>query len=453
MDPQSARANGGNEEPGQAGVDNSQESSPRAKLQKKRPRVSSYPDSSHPAPQQKRPHGAAHGTANSKPFGAGGASASQAANPSSMPPASAESTSKAAIQQLSTSAPKGPPPPEVLVSDVVFRLRNAPCVPLQQPMEVACMTRDADRKWHYGDHSGYGTLNDNCGKRGTDLNVGFDEFERKWTPPIPDSLEHVLHALRAASFNRKPTVVAWRGILTKIMCAPFLRRDTFQIAAWKCDGVLYLSNRETPEKMAEDKNMGRRQKKFMYYGYKFEEVMTREPGHESESRDVDPANCYCRVFKTRIGDKMLVGAAEMDCCDTRRRDIELKVTRLLETPSNVRSFERFKLLKWYCQSFLSGVPLILVGFRDDEGHLRKMQFLRTLDIPKGLKEGHWDPNMCVKFLDSTLSWLMRMVPDCPKDRVNQQPVHLLETTIAGGLQLRTTDRIPDEVFEDTSIYL
>ena len=51
---------------------------------------------------------------------------------------------------------------------------------------------------------------------------------------------------------------------------------------------------------------------------------------------------------------------------------------------------RFKLLKWWVQSFLIGVPKIVCGFRDDSGIVQKLETFRTLDIPKQLqvrKEG------------------------------------------------------------------
>lgn len=46
---------------------------------------------------------------------------------------------------------------------------------------------------------------------------------------------------------------------------------------------------------------------------------------------------------------------------------------------------RFKLLKWWVQSFLIGVPKIVCGFRDDSGIVQKLETFRTLDIPKQLQ--------------------------------------------------------------------
>ena len=53
----------------------------------------------------------------------------------------------------------------------------------------------------------------------------------------------------------------------------------------------------------------------------------------------------------------------------------------METASQVARFERDKLLKWWAQSFAVGVRRIIVGFRDDDGAVRKLQTLETLKLP------------------------------------------------------------------------
>jgi hypothetical protein len=40
---------------------------------------------------------------------------------------------------------------------------------------------------------------------------------------------------------------------------------------------------------------------------------------------------------------------------------------VIATERDRTSFERYKLLKFWSQSFLAGVPRVVVGFRDDEG--------------------------------------------------------------------------------------
>ena len=43
---------------------------------------------------------------------------------------------------------------------------------------------------------------------------------------------------------------------------------------------------------------------------------------------------------------------------------------------------RFKLLKWWLQSFLLGVETIICGFRDDDGIVREIKTYNTHDLPK-----------------------------------------------------------------------
>ncbi len=48
---------------------------------------------------------------------------------------------------------------------------------------------------------------------------------------------------------------------------------------------------------------------------------------------------------------------------------------------------RHKLMKWWAQSFLVGIPRIICGFRDDEGIVRSMQTFRTSEIPRETQVG------------------------------------------------------------------
>jgi len=73
-------------------------------------------------------------------------------------------------------------------------------------------------------------------------------------------------------------------------------------------------------------------------------------------------------------------SAEMDCAlqDERQPQckqgppqmglmVELKTSRQIENDRMRFSFQRYKMLSWWIQSFLAGVPRITVGWRDDDG--------------------------------------------------------------------------------------
>lgn len=62
-------------------------------------------------------------------------------------------------------------------------------------------------------------------------------------------------------------------------------------------------------------------------------------------------------------------------------------------------YER-KLLKFWAQSFLLGVPKIIVGFRDQHGIVHRLEELETASIPGKVKKvgrASWDGNICINF--------------------------------------------------------
>ena len=46
---------------------------------------------------------------------------------------------------------------------------------------------------------------------------------------------------------------------------------------------------------------------------------------------------------------------------------------------------RFKLIKWWIQSFLVGIPEIISGYRDDNGIVHRLESLQTMKIPDMIK--------------------------------------------------------------------
>lgn len=86
--------------------------------------------------------------------------------------------------------------------------------------------------------------------------------------------------------------------------------------------------------------------------------------------------------------------------------VELKTSAEIRTQKDEFRFER-KLHKFWIQSFLLGVPRIIVGFRsnDAEGRLLRVQEFETTKIPamvrnQGMRT--WDSNVCINFADGFL---------------------------------------------------
>lgn len=83
------------------------------------------------------------------------------------------------------------------------------------------------------------------------------------------------------------------------------------------------------------------------------------------------------------------------------------------------NFER-KLLKFWIQSFLLGVPRIIVGFRSRDGILQRVEDMDVASIPDTIarRGRQWDGNICTNFAASFLgceSCLSRRYAKCRKE--------------------------------------
>lgn len=81
--------------------------------------------------------------------------------------------------------------------------------------------------------------------------------------------------------------------------------------------------------------------------------------------------------------------------------VELKTSADIR-PGNTRDVENFhrKLLKFWLQSFLLGVPRIIVGFRTHQGILSKVEEIQTETIPDTIarqQKPAWNGDMCINF--------------------------------------------------------
>jgi len=84
--------------------------------------------------------------------------------------------------------------------------------------------------------------------------------------------------------------------------------------------------------------------------------------------------------------------------------VELKTTADIRSDRDMDNFER-KLLKYWIQSFLLGVPKIIVGYRSRDGVLLKVQEMETSSIPATVQrrgKAGWDGNVCINFASAFL---------------------------------------------------
>ncbi|KAJ1893114.1 decapping endonuclease targeting mRNA, partial [Coemansia sp. IMI 209127] len=243
---------------------------------------------------------------------------------------------------------------------------------------------------------------------------------------IDSLLTSLCHAQKQAADPRllQSDFVLFRGMLTRMFITPYCLRDSWAMNATRLGSTIYIEDDLSPEKLAEQEDVGDAHRKLQYAGYRFESLCTlnESPDRLSpekleaeiqnrQTRVVNTNAEYCSIFRTRLGQHSIISGAEIDCIDGEkpaefptRRYRELKTAYVLDTEHRIEIFRRHKLLKFWAQSFISGTPVVTVGYRDKDGMLRKVEDIRTQDIPRMVwgKPKMWEPSICMNFANELL---------------------------------------------------
>ncbi|RDI86536.1 Nitrogen regulatory protein [Venturia inaequalis] len=255
---------------------------------------------------------------------------------------------------------------------------------------------------------------------GANLSDGFETFKN-----LDDTKDDHLDALlKAIIHHEKQTgkrcqtdIVSWRGMITKIMSAPYDKFDGFSMNATSFQGTVFieedhdakLARRQAQNQQQRQQRRGQFDPDLMsYWGYKFEalallpdpfDATSREFIENRENEVVSNYEQYCSVVQTGIGSAGLIIGGEVDgiwdCRPENPEDtinwVELKTSQEIFSEADNVKFER-KLNKFWIQSFLLGVPKIIVGFRSKDGILQRIQELNTQKIPGQVKRAgaSWD---------------------------------------------------------------
>jgi RAT1-interacting protein len=261
--------------------------------------------------------------------------------------------------------------------------------------------------------------------------------------------------------------------LNKIFLTPYNPHEDWEVGVERRgDGVLLLHVRETARKRASEANRDERGQRMAYWGYKFEQLstLTEEQGAEAQrdkaalgggyrvpsptdagsydhlyppnelcelralydaegrggssagdgpraanDASVNANEEFCSIVQLSIENMKLLMAAEIDCVAAKQGNssggyVELKTTKQLSTAHDTEVFERHKLLKFWLQSFLAGVPSIVVGFRDDGGVVRELKTYETRVVHRIVRpKGYWDTTACFNFGKGVLDWVRKEV--------------------------------------------
>ncbi|KAL8848678.1 MAG: hypothetical protein Q9221_006287 [Calogaya cf. arnoldii] len=310
---------------------------------------------------------------------------------------------------------------------------------IRRPKEIAFFSYDDAHEFYLDDRSLRYYYPPTIG---ADLSEGFDSFQQldDTADDHLDSLLKTIIDLETRTGEKcQADLITWRGMMTKIMAIPF---DMFN--GIPCKTALLIVScliKPTVDSFIEENHAHKLQSRdaqhhqvsrpgsasqdlMSYWGYKFETLALIPAPWAETSRDyiesredlvVNNYAQYCSVVRTGIGKSKLILGGEVDALwdakPSRTDDpinwVELKTAATPLCDRDVLKYER-KLLKFWIQSFLLGVPRIIVGFRSKDGILQSLEELETSQIPRLVKQrgkGTWDGNSCINFTATFLDWL------------------------------------------------
>ncbi|KAK7463369.1 decapping endonuclease targeting mRNA [Stygiomarasmius scandens] len=259
-------------------------------------------------------------------------------------------------------------------------LRSTKATPFQLPTQIISFSYTPEHVLEFND-SALRYFSDP--PLGAQLGYGYERWirrpeERGRIDSLLKAFDRVKHGGKCPVNLDDVGVVSWRGVMTRILTAPYEDREGWEMNVMFVNGTMYLEEHLTGAKIADKNNVEPRHRKMMYYGYAFESFSTSEnpPGRGSAQStasrshptaplgwggDVDTNVQWCSVVRTKLGDIRLVIGGEVDCVRGKYTGntntfVELKTSMNIRNANDEAKFEK-KLLKFYFQSFLLGVPV------------------------------------------------------------------------------------------------
>ncbi|KAK1799435.1 hypothetical protein P4O66_007664 [Electrophorus voltai] len=311
----------------------------------------------------------------------------------------------------------------------------------KQPVEVGFFSLDSERNF-FNDSRQLRYYVEPGKSPNFSLRDGYHDRFIKRDEGVKEGLDHMLRWIlenrtklqsknSASSCALGVDFVTWRGHLTKLLTTPYETQEGWLLAASKFGGTIYISEVETEAARVNRESRTERHKEMMYWGFKFEQYICADDmnGVPDQGGVVNTNEAFCTVVQTRLSDHKLLFSGEVDCRDKDPRIpapacyIELKTSAEICTPKQRSNFHRYKLLKWWAQSFLPGVPQIIAGFRDQDGIVVAVETFHISNISQLIKNEYncWKPTVCMNFCSDFLSFVKSVVKED-----NPRLVHLFE---------------------------
>ncbi|KAI4724211.1 rai1 protein [Aureobasidium sp. EXF-10728] len=343
---------------------------------------------------------------------------------------------------------------------------------IKKPTEFAFFSYDSDHKLKPLDNESlkyyYPPFFNVPGHQDTrfpvDLSKGYNSFRQRddsGDEHLDGLLDTLVEAERRSGQKTEVNLVTWRGMMTRILTAPYEMEDGFEMNATcfqvrisskaidfanlanvfcraQCRQYLlssisaknhaYKAASKEAQKARFSRNRGPPQDMAMFWGYKFETLSllnkpwgetTREEIEGREDEVVDNYAQYCSICRTEIGGASMVIGGEVDGvlgykpddAQAPARWVELKTSKQPEHERDRWVLDK-KLLKFWAQSFLLNVPKIIIGFRSRDGKLLNIEELSTQQIPSKIQQQgtyKWNGNICINFTGQFLDFLKQTI--------------------------------------------
>ncbi|VBB76221.1 Putative Protein RAI1 [Podospora comata] len=328
----------------------------------------------------------------------------------------------------------------------VIRLTAATTqAPVKRPREFTCFSYDKNHNLRLDDSSIKWYYPPQPPALPANLSAGFDKFDKHDSQD-----EHLDSLLTAIAHHEQQTnqpidakFVTWRGMMTKFLIAPYPYDDDdgFEMNATLFQDCIFIEENWVfaAEKKAKQ-NSGWKgpisQEEMTFWGYKFETLATIPRPWAETSREVienrgdevvSNKEQYCSVVRSEIGGKVLCFGGEVDAIwDMKPKEpgakinwVELKTSKVIQSPRDKFQFNK-KLMKFWAQSFLLGVPKIVVGWRDKKGMLVSCEEYETKEIDERVRRERdggqwpWMPWVCVNFASEILDWIQQVIKADPQ---------------------------------------
>ncbi|EJD49018.1 hypothetical protein AURDEDRAFT_59961 [Auricularia subglabra TFB-10046 SS5] len=305
-----------------------------------------------------------------------------------------------------------PPPPQQFpldatvlgLPDVHASLTDPPIY--GQPYQLASFSYSPERELVFDDSALRYYIDP---PRRADLTYRYDHWNRR--AEERGRLDGLLRACALPDVvgeRGRANVITWRGVMTKIMSAPYEDRDGWELAVMCVNDQLYIEEQFTAERLAQMDDDDPRRRLMTYFGYSFESYCTTEkPPHETtaserEERtynggwggDVNTNVQWCSVVKTKIGPLRLICGGEVDC-------------------------------------------EIVVGFRTHAGELAALERYDTLRLGNEVQDprNKWNHDVCLQWALDLLKWVHKQVRTVAREEKTPVPVWKLKFLPRQGVSI------------------